>query len=369
MRALSWILCACLAAAAIGQRPLREVELDGAGYRISAVLGDVDGDGIADLVVGNNGAFEVRKGLSTSPPAFAEQSRRLQRTLTPTCESACEPRLVDVDGDGDLDLVSLQGVLGPDCFRVPTVVWLPNDGSGRFGALRVIRDVDGELLTWRGEPSAVALVDWDGDGLRDLLVATPQLWVYPGTERGFAPTPRALEVSSRSFVVSDWDGDGDLDVLAQAEGGLVVHRRLGVIGGVGGVVQLAGAEVLAPVAEADPPVRLSGCDWDGDGRQDVLVGHQVRAAAQPVPDGVLADERQRIAAARRVLASIHAELDKLNRSRPPLDDPEAMARRSRRREELRQWAAAPRALVDRLEARRRAAMQPDVRGVLRVLLR
>ena len=67
MRALSWILCACLAAAAIGQRPLREVELDGAGYRISAVLGDVDGDGIADLVVGNNGAFEVRKGLSASP--------------------------------------------------------------------------------------------------------------------------------------------------------------------------------------------------------------------------------------------------------------------------------------------------------------
>ena len=101
----------------------------------------------------------------------------------------------------------------------------------------------------------------------------------------------------------------------------------------------------------------------------MLVGHQVRAAAQPVPDGVLADERQRIAAARRVLASIHAELDKLNRSRPPLDDPEKMARRSRRREELRQWAAAPRALVNRLEARRRAALRPDVRGVLRVLLR
>ena len=80
-------------------------------------------------------------------------------------------------------------------------------------------------------------------------------------------------------------------------------------------------------------------------------------------------ERQRIAAARRVLASIHAELDKLNRSRPPLDDPEKMAPRSRRREELRAWAAAPRALVDRLEARRRAALRPDVRGVLRVLLR
>ena len=329
------------------------------GYRVSAALGDVDGDGVEDLLVSRNGELEVFAGLSASPRRFAPAARPLGHPLTPTCESAVEPRLVDRDGDGDLDLLSLHGGEPPGLGGAVTVVWRANDGAGRFGAPEVVRGVDGAPLALAGEPSAVARVDWDGDGRADLLVSTPALHVFAGTEHGFAARPHALEVTSRSFAVVDWDGDGDLDVVAQQRDALVLARRT--------PRGLAAPEVLERVAEHDPPLRLAVCDWDGDGRAELLVGGQVRDDAAPLAAEERASIETRLATARRVAGAIDALRDELNRSKPPIGDPVAMARRQQRRSELRAWADAPRAEAARLQERLRAADSPTLRGVLRVV--
>ncbi len=328
-------------------------------YRISAALGDVDGDGVEDLLVSRNGDMELFAGLSASPRRFAAAALPLGHPLTPTCESAVEPRLVDWDGDGDLDLLSLHGGDPPGLGGAVTVVWRANDGAGQFGAPEVVCGADGAPLALAGEPSAVARVDWDGDGRADLLVSTPALHVFAGTEYGLATRPHALGVASRSFAVVDWDGDGDLDVVAQERDALVLVRRTRR--------GLAAPQVLERVAEHDPPLRLSVCDWDGDGRAELLVGGQVRDDAAPLA----AEQRHvietRLATARRVTVAIDALRDELNRSKPPIGDPAAMARRQQRRSNLRAWADGPRAEAARLQARLRAADSPTLRGVLRVV--
>lgn len=350
-------LTGCAAAPA----PLAALGAVPSSYRLSAALGDVDGDGVADLLVSRNGAFEVFDGRAGLPRTFASAARPLGRPLTPTCESACEPRLVDFDDDGDLDLLSLHGVDAPGLGGPASAVWCANDGAGGFGPPRPVRSARGAPLALRGEPSAVALVDWDGDGYRDLLVATPRIFVHAGSPEGFAAAPAALDLSSRSFVVADWDGDGACDVILQDADRLILRRRT--------TAGFAAPQLLQVIAEHDPPLRLSACDWDGDGRPELLMGVQVRDAAQPLEEGERADLRGRVAAARRVVGAIDRLLDELNRSKPPLGDPDAMSRRDQRRAELRSWAAAPRALVARLQGRLRDASLPTLRGALRVLRR
>ena len=128
------------------------------------------------------------------------------------------PSFVDLDGDGDLDLVvgEINGTLRS----------FANDGAGRFiaqtGAANPFNGID------VGFNSAPSFADLDGDGDLDLVVGESS-----GTLRSFANNGAGgfsaltgaanpfdgLDVgsySAPSFV--DLDGDGDLD--------LVVGRRL-----------------------------------------------------------------------------------------------------------------------------------------------
>ena len=328
----------------------------GDDYRISVALGDVDGDGIEDLVVGRNGRFDLRRGLSRQPRRFAA-ARPLDIEAGPTCENACEPRLVDVDRDGDLDLLTLcAGLGGIGVNALP--VWFANDGTGSFATRTELRAPDGRSLPRDGSRGAVELLDWDGDGVRDLLVSTPALVLHRGVAGGFQAEAVPIGATSRGFAAVDWDGDGDLDLLTQDRDGVHVLQRDG--------------DRLQPrrVAELDAPnvpLRIAAADWDGDGRPDVLLGNHRRVARLELSDAVLAAERQQLRAAKRMLDVVHDLLTELNRTRPPLDDPDAMARRQQWREELQEWARAPRELNERLSERHRRVARPQFVGVVQVL--
>lgn len=122
-------------------------------------LGDVNGDGFLDAVLGNNGADEV--WLNDGQGNF-RLGQRLGSGLT------WSVYLADLDGDGDLDLV----IGGESHGRV----WL-NDGSGYFRR--------GQGFGY-GRYQSIAVGDVTGDGIVDILVAgveSYQVWRGVGDGR------------------------------------------------------------------------------------------------------------------------------------------------------------------------------------------
>jgi hypothetical protein len=326
----------------------------GDAYRVSAALGDIDRDGIEDLVIGRNGTFSIRLGTAGAPERrFAAQAQPLPGEAGCSCENAGQPRLVDFDGDGDLDLVVLDTHLwGPE-----RAIWFANDGTGTFAAARPMQSAAGADLAWRGQASAIEVVDWDADGDLDVILATPQLLLFQGGPAGFSAEPTKLGIMASAMAIADLDGDGLADLLTIEAGDLVCRKRTRD--------ELGAAHRLTAVEGDASQARLAVADYDGDGKCDVLLGENV-ATERSAPNAErTAEDRKRLRLANRLLDAIDVEFTKLNRSRPPLGDADAMARRQQRRDELHAWAAGPRATREQLLAEQRGS----VVGRMRVLLR
>lgn len=125
-----------------------------------AALGDLNGDGFPDAVVGNRGPDEI--WFNDGQGNFTKSNQRLGKGLTGSVF------LSDLDGDGDLDLI-----LGGE---TNAVIWF-NDGNGKFSA--------GQSIDY-GEYDAFALGDVTGDGIEDIFVAgvdSYQVWSGDGNGR------------------------------------------------------------------------------------------------------------------------------------------------------------------------------------------
>jgi hypothetical protein len=183
---------------------------------------DVDADGDLDVVLGQEGGWGL--WLNDGRGRFDDASDRLP---DPGDVEARKVRAADVDGDGDLDLffahVAWQGRAGQDRLAL-------NDGTGRF----VISDA---LPTEQGTTVDAAFVDLDGDGDLDLIRADlgpVTVWENDGEGRFSDATARhfAEPVAGPNVAleVADFDGDGVVDLyvgrLKAAGGGMpdVVDR-------------------------------------------------------------------------------------------------------------------------------------------------
>ena len=142
--------------------------------------------------------------------------------------------LGDVDGDGDVDLVTSTRVYRPDnpFLDQMRLTVSSNDGQGRFRPTQRIQR-PGFFLQLEGH-------DFDGDGLMDLSLREGQsseVWHNRG-EAGFEPI---LHLSDWIVGLADGDGDGDVDLVIAAEEGewedATVSVTLWVNDGQGGFVQ------------------------------------------------------------------------------------------------------------------------------------
>jgi len=227
-------------------------------------VGDVNGDGHLDLVLakGRHWPLVDRVLLGDGAGHFAAGY-----DLGPDADRSYSARLVDLDRDGDLDVVVSNDA--PD----PKRVYL-NDGRGHFHVGSTFGRPE-----WETRNATVA--DLDGDGYPDIVVAnrsgdasTNYICFNRGAGRFDADCVGFSHEPATTITAADFDGDGLIDLaVPHRDGG---QSRVYLAGPRGRY----GAAHIVPFGPPDAHIRMAeAADLDGDGRLDIVAIDERRGPA------------------------------------------------------------------------------------------
>jgi uncharacterized protein (DUF2141 family) len=191
-------------------------------YHVAPAFADLDGDGDLDMLLGtwNQDVLYFRNAGTAQEPRFVQDTAL---TIRPPRVSYATPALADIDGDGDLDLF-IGGANG-------AIIHFRNDGTRTAPNFVLVTETLDDLDV--GRRSAPSLVDVDGDGLLDLVVGREASGVAVFRNAGTRTAPRFVPFDGWSLALppmstpafGDLDGDGKLDLVSgTVSGGLVFYR-------------------------------------------------------------------------------------------------------------------------------------------------
>lgn len=227
----------------------------------AVALGDIDHDGDLDIFFGNGQGQASRLCANDGTGHFTDVSAAQLPPMTRTIYCA---KMVDIDHDGDLDIIAREKVL-------------VNDGLGFFTDMSSTNAPPGTVNAW-----GMAVGDVNGDSHVDVMfginsnTVPPVLWLNDGTgvfTNASANLPSAVYVGG-DFQLGDLDFDGDLDVFLQA---YARPSKLWLNDGLG-VFTDATATNLPALTEFTFASALGDIDLDGD--LDIILINGANVAGQ-----------------------------------------------------------------------------------------
>lgn len=226
--------------------------LESVNHPLDVFYGDIDQDGDLDVLSASEfdnkiAWFENLDGQGNfSPPHI----------ITTNAFGANLVYASDLDGDGDLDVLSGAS----DNYEIS---WYENtDGNGNFGSGIPVANFD--FL------DSISTSDFDGDGDQDILVSTFYLpttvtaWIENTDGQGNFNTPNILPNSNNehSAIAMDFDVDGDYDIISLHVPSVIIRKN---IDGLGNFIEFITIPTI-PTARY-----IISSDIDGDGDLDLVV--------------------------------------------------------------------------------------------------
>lgn len=210
--------------------------------------------------------------------------------------------MADYDGDGRIDLLS-----GSTCCQDPWCFYLyRRKADGTFGARETIAldfpktEFNGEEFSANGLRSRIAIADWNGDGHPDLLVTGGPPAIAYGPLRTDTVTVKRLwprtareelnpgtQYLTTNPLLVDWDGDGLIDLVggsqvdkagnpnSAGQRGVYWWRNIGTRK----EPKLGPPQLLVRESNSAYATGISVADWDADGLLDLVVAREERNGA------------------------------------------------------------------------------------------
>ncbi|MEZ5014784.1 MAG: FG-GAP-like repeat-containing protein [Chitinophagales bacterium] len=230
-------------------------------------IGDFDGDGKPDVALGGNGGGSfVSVYMNTSTPGSISFAAR--QDFTASTGQGNGNRIIDIDGDGKPDLLSVHW--SGNC------LWVLRNTSTGPGSISFAAGVSFSTTT---QPHKIDVGDLDGDGKPDVVITaftSNKLSIFRNTS-----TPGTISFAARQdfspgtvpyFVhVGDLDGDqlADIAVVNRDVATLAVYRNTSTPGS----ISLAARQDFATPTGTFTHYGVAIGDLDGDAKPDVVVGN------------------------------------------------------------------------------------------------